>query len=78
MEKLAFRLAPTGLSGVDELCLFLADLERRKEIGDWHFGRHTDLSRMSIIVGFTDQHDAELAGQAWELASAGPRAPSNR
>jgi hypothetical protein len=65
MEKLAFRLRPTGLSGVDELCLFLADLERRKEIGEWHFGRHTDLSRISITVGFSDLRDADLASQAW-------------
>jgi hypothetical protein len=65
MENLAFRLRPIGLSGVDELCQFLANLERQKEIKEWHFGRHTDLSRMSIMVGFTDRQDADLASQAW-------------
>ena len=65
MENLAFRLRPIGLSGVNELCLFLADLERQKQIKEWHFGRHTDLDRLSIMVGFSDLHDADLAGQAW-------------
>lgn len=65
MENLAFRLRPNGLSGVNELCLFLADLERQKQIKEWHFGRHTDLGRMSIMVAFSDLDDADLASQAW-------------
>lgn len=65
MENLAFRLRPIGLSGVDELCQFLAELERRHEIKAWQFGRHTDLSRMSIMVGFTDGRDADLASETW-------------
>lgn len=65
MENLAFGLRPIGLSGVDELCKFLANLERQQEIKEWHFGRHTDLSRMSIMVAFRDLHDADLASQAW-------------
>ena len=66
MENLAFELTPNGLSGVNELCLFLAGLERRKQISEWHFGRHTDLSRMSIMVGFADLRDADYASQAWD------------
>jgi hypothetical protein len=44
MENLAFRLRPNGLCGVNELCLFPADLERQKQIKEWHFRRHTNLS----------------------------------
>ena len=65
MENMAFDLPPNGLSGVDELCSFLAGLERQEEIKAWHFGRHTDRARMSIMVGFSDLHDADLASEAW-------------
>lgn len=71
MENLAFGLRPTGLSGVDELCKFLANLERQQEIKEWHFGRHTDVSRMSIMVGFTDLHDADFARRAWNSRQLG-------
>jgi|GEM_PF-5994685 len=65
METASFALRPTGLSGVNELCLFLADMERTKRIADWHFARHTDADRSHIAVAFTRVADAEIAHREW-------------
>jgi hypothetical protein len=61
----SFTLPPVGLSGVNELCLFLAGLEQRREIGEWHFGRHLDRARLKMMVAFIDDRDADVAGRAW-------------
>lgn len=61
-----FTLRSASLSALNELCVFLADLEKQGKIGGWQFMRHTDLARTSMQIDFVDLPDARRAANAWD------------
>ena len=48
IKTASFTLRSASLDVINELCVFLSDLEAQGKIGGWRFMRHTDLARTSV------------------------------